>query len=65
MYHLVKHIHQKKEVSLSSCIDYLVNSLDYRANGKQFLTAPPKKGHDTKDSYFDKHFIRLFEVIDI
>ncbi|KAI8899070.1 hypothetical protein BC833DRAFT_396313 [Globomyces pollinis-pini] len=38
-----------------------VSSLDYRANGKQFLTAPPKRGHDSKDAYFDQHFIRLFE----
>ncbi|KAI8929528.1 hypothetical protein BC831DRAFT_544500 [Entophlyctis helioformis] len=36
-------------------------ALDYRTKGKQFLTAPPKKGHDTKDSYFDKEYIRLFE----
>eukprot|EP00842_Homolaphlyctis_polyrhiza_P005628 jgi/Hompol1/6066/HPOL_004861-RA len=37
------------------------SSLDYRSKGKQFLTAPPKRGHDVKDSYFDKEFIRLFE----
>lgn len=35
--------------------------LDYRANGKQFLTAPPKRGHDTKDAYFDRQYTRLFE----
>jgi hypothetical protein len=41
-----------------TCIDgILVN----RAKGKQFQTTPPKKGHDTKDGYFDKEFIRLFE----
>ncbi|KAJ3358437.1 hypothetical protein HDU91_005227 [Kappamyces sp. JEL0680] len=38
-----------------------VNSLDYRANGKQFLTAPLRKGHDTKDGYFEKNYTRLFE----
>ncbi|KAJ3220280.1 DNA-directed DNA polymerase gamma mip1 [Dinochytrium kinnereticum] len=32
-----------------------------RAKGKQFLTTPPKKGHNTRDAFFDKDFIRLFE----
>ncbi|KAI9341796.1 hypothetical protein DFJ73DRAFT_843367 [Zopfochytrium polystomum] len=32
-----------------------------RGKGKQFLTSPPKRGHDTRDVYFDKEFIRLFE----
>ncbi|KAJ3190663.1 hypothetical protein HK101_008503 [Irineochytrium annulatum] len=36
---------------------FLIN----RAKGKQFLTNPPKRGHDTKDVYFDKEYIRLFE----
>lgn len=36
--------------------------LEYRTKGKQFLTAPVKKGHDTKDVYFDKEFVRVFEV---
>lgn len=35
--------------------------LSARGKGRQFLTSPPKKGHDTRDSYFDKEFIRLFE----
>ncbi|KAJ3103933.1 hypothetical protein HDU97_009745 [Phlyctochytrium planicorne] len=34
-----------------------------RVKGKQFLTTPPKKGHNTRDAYFDKDFIRLFEVL--
>ncbi|KAI8855174.1 DNA polymerase family A-domain-containing protein [Chytridium lagenaria] len=33
-----------------------------RAKGKQFLTTPPRRGHDTRDVYFDKDFIRLFEA---
>jgi hypothetical protein len=37
------------------------STLDYRANGKQFLTAPLRSGHDSKDAYFDQQFIRLFE----
>ncbi|KAJ3324324.1 hypothetical protein HDV06_000363 [Boothiomyces sp. JEL0866] len=37
------------------------STLDYRANGKQFLTSPPKYGHDSKDAYFDQTFVRLFE----
>jgi hypothetical protein len=40
-----------------------VNTLDFRANGRQFVTAPLRQGHDTKDAYFDQNFIRLFEVI--
>ncbi|KAJ3330344.1 hypothetical protein HDU76_005890 [Blyttiomyces sp. JEL0837] len=32
-----------------------------RGKGKQFQTSPPKRGHDTRDVYFDKEFIRLFE----
>jgi Domain of unknown function (DUF4586) len=38
------------------------SALDYRSKGKQFLTAPVKKGHDSKDAYFDKEFVRVFEV---
>ena len=41
----------------------LGSSLENRVKGKQFLTAPPKRGQNTKDAYFDKEFIRLFEVI--
>ncbi|KAI8907374.1 hypothetical protein EDD86DRAFT_209408 [Gorgonomyces haynaldii] len=37
------------------------STLDYRTKGKQFLTAPPKKGHDDKHAYFDKEFVRVFE----
>ncbi|KAJ3272536.1 hypothetical protein HDV01_005487 [Terramyces sp. JEL0728] len=37
------------------------STLDYRANGKQFLSSPPKHGHDSKDAYFDQTFGRLFE----
>jgi hypothetical protein len=37
------------------------STLDYRANGKQFLTAPPRRGHDTRDVYFDHSYVRLFE----
>ena len=40
----------------------IVNTLNYREKGKQFLTSPRHKGHDTKDAYFDKTYIRLFEV---
>ncbi|KAJ1541262.1 hypothetical protein HK405_010737, partial [Cladochytrium tenue] len=32
-----------------------------RGKGKQFLTAPPKRGHDTREAYFDREFGRLFE----
>ncbi|KAJ3238379.1 hypothetical protein HDU78_003561 [Chytriomyces hyalinus] len=32
-----------------------------RGKGKQFQTSPNKRGHDTRDVYFDKQFIRLFE----
>ncbi|TPX62500.1 hypothetical protein SpCBS45565_g06999 [Spizellomyces sp. 'palustris'] len=35
--------------------------LSYRTKGKQFITNPPKKGHDTRDVFFDKEFIRVFE----
>ncbi|KAJ3204143.1 hypothetical protein HDU82_006054 [Entophlyctis luteolus] len=33
-----------------------------RVKGKQFQTTPSKNGHDTRDVYFDKQFIRLFEA---
>ncbi|KAJ3110944.1 hypothetical protein HK100_002864 [Physocladia obscura] len=32
-----------------------------RVKGRQFQTSPNKHGHDTRDVYFDKNFIRLFE----
>ncbi|KAI8608655.1 hypothetical protein BC830DRAFT_934913 [Chytriomyces sp. MP71] len=32
-----------------------------RGKDKQFQTSPSKRGHDTRDVYFDKSFIRLFE----
>ncbi|KAI9104851.1 hypothetical protein DFS34DRAFT_575660 [Phlyctochytrium arcticum] len=35
--------------------------LGYRTKGKQFITNPPKRGHETRDAFFDKEFIRLFE----
>ncbi|KAJ3128200.1 hypothetical protein HK098_004946 [Nowakowskiella sp. JEL0407] len=35
--------------------------LNFRSQGKQFLTNPPRKGHDNKDAYFDREYIRLFE----
>ncbi|KAI9347004.1 hypothetical protein BDR26DRAFT_907845 [Obelidium mucronatum] len=38
------------------------NTLLSRVKGKQFQTSPNKRGHDTRDVYFDKQFIRLFEV---
>lgn len=37
------------------------SALDGRAKGKQFLTSPAKKGHDSKDAYFQKDFGRVFE----
>ncbi|KAI8818607.1 uncharacterized protein EV422DRAFT_559569 [Fimicolochytrium jonesii] len=37
------------------------SSLSERNKGKQFLTNPGKRGHDTKDVYFVKDSIRLFE----
>ncbi|KAH6560634.1 hypothetical protein BASA62_010343 [Batrachochytrium salamandrivorans] len=36
-------------------------ALDYRTKGKQFLIAPPKQGQNTRDAYFNKEYIRLFE----
>jgi hypothetical protein len=38
-------------------------TLDFRAAGKQFLTAPAHHGQNP-DAYFDHHFVRLFEVIE-
>jgi hypothetical protein len=38
----------------------LVSSLEARQKGKQFLTSPPRRGHDTNDVYFSPH-VRLFE----
>ena len=38
-------------------------TLDFRANGKQFLTAPTRHGKNP-DAFFDHNFIRLFEVSD-
>ncbi|KAI8806580.1 hypothetical protein BJ742DRAFT_679931 [Cladochytrium replicatum] len=35
--------------------------LTYRTKGKQFQTNPSKRGHDNKDAYFDREFIRVFE----
>ncbi|KAJ3049285.1 hypothetical protein HK097_009710, partial [Rhizophlyctis rosea] len=37
------------------------SALAERTKGKQFLTAPSKRGHNTKDVYFEKDFGRLFE----
>ncbi|KAJ3041517.1 hypothetical protein HDV00_009313 [Rhizophlyctis rosea] len=37
------------------------SALAERTKGKQFITGPPKRGHDTKDVYFEKDFGRLFE----
>ncbi|ORY47758.1 hypothetical protein BCR33DRAFT_714823 [Rhizoclosmatium globosum] len=37
------------------------HTLVSRVKGKQFQTSPNKRGHDTRDVYFDKQFIRLFE----
>lgn len=35
--------------------------LTYRNKGKQFVTNPPKKGHETKDVFFEKEYMRAFE----
>ncbi|KAI9208907.1 uncharacterized protein BJ171DRAFT_595350 [Polychytrium aggregatum] len=35
--------------------------LTYRSKGKQFLTSPPKDGHDSKEVYFEKEYSRIFE----
>ncbi|TPX58729.1 hypothetical protein PhCBS80983_g02934 [Powellomyces hirtus] len=32
-----------------------------RVKGKQFITNPPKRGHDTRDIFFNKEFVRVFE----
>jgi len=42
---------------------YLVSKvgiIEYKGQGKQFQTSPPKKGH-AKDAYFEKEFARIFE----
>jgi hypothetical protein len=36
--------------------------LEYKGVGKQFTTTPLKRGHNTKDIYFDKEFNRIFEA---
>ncbi|KAJ3168555.1 hypothetical protein HDU88_001445 [Geranomyces variabilis] len=35
--------------------------LSERTKGKQFITNPPKRGHDSRDIYFNKEFVRVFE----
>lgn len=35
--------------------------LSYRRIGKQFINNPAKRGHDTRDAYFNKEYNRVFE----
>lgn len=40
----------------------IVNIREQKGLGRQLLTSPGKRGHFTKDVYFEKQFARVFEV---